>query len=348
MINRVVKPTAVRPTAGVKAVHKVPVAGIVGVVVPLVAVAPAYADEVDSTIDTVVSAIQTAGDFAKSAGTTISTGFDAVKAGYESVSPFINQTIEAATPYAKQAVTAVSAAANSVAPIISDAVKSSGLPVKETLDTVNTTAGTVSTTAAPYVTKVSEFVTTTDPIVLGEIGVGAAALLLLVPGFLDGLKGYAGKYTAAAAQDNIVNAGAFLIDVRSAREKDASGLPDLPSSANSKYFEVELATTADRKLRGSLRDAGSLEVQITALQIASLKKLSKGSIVIIMDKNGGTATNVAKALASKGFGKVYTMTGGFDGWTSSKLQIKPAASASGFSGTSIGTVFSKKALPSGR
>jgi hypothetical protein len=67
---------------------------------------------------------------------------------------------------------------------------------------------------------------------------------------------------------------------------------------------------------------------VTALQIANLKRLSKSSTLLLLDKNGGQAKAVAKALSARGYGKVFIVQGGFEGrggWVQSKLQIKPAA-----------------------
>jgi hypothetical protein len=50
------------------------------------------------------------------------------------------------------------------------------------------------------------------------------------------------------------------------KEKETSGVPDLPGGG-SKLVELELYSIADRKLRGSLRDAGYIESQVTALQV---------------------------------------------------------------------------------
>lgn len=69
-------------------------------------------------------------------------------------------------------------------------------------------------------------------------------------------------------------------------------------------MQVEYAFTEDRKLRGQLRDASAVEQTVTALTIASLKRVSKGSRVILLDKNGGSAKGVAKELSRCGFGKV--------------------------------------------
>jgi hypothetical protein len=47
--------------------------------------------------------------------------------------------------------------------------------------------------------------------------------------------GYAGELTAAAALDAAVNEGnVLLVDIRTQKEKEASGIPDVPSSASGK------------------------------------------------------------------------------------------------------------------
>jgi 3-mercaptopyruvate sulfurtransferase SseA len=64
-------------------------------------------------------------------------------------------------------------------------------------------------------------------------------------------------------------------------------------------------------------------VQVTALEISALKRVSKGSQVLLLDRNGGgTAKAVARELGKLGFRKVYILEGGFSGWTSSKLQVR--------------------------
>lgn len=65
---------------------------------------------------------------------------------------------------------------------------------------------------------------------------------------------------------------------------------------------------------------------MTALQIAALKRLSRGSRLLVLDRNGGGggAKAVARALAERGFGKVYVIKGGFQGWQASKLRTKSA------------------------
>lgn len=52
-------------------------------------------------------------------------------------------------------------------------------------------------------------------------------------------RGYSDDLPSAAALNTLVNEGeAVLIDIRSSKEKEASGVPDLPSSATSKVGGV--------------------------------------------------------------------------------------------------------------
>lgn len=75
-------------------------------------------------------------------------------------------------------------------------------------------------------------------------------------------------------------------------------------------------------------------MQVTALEIQALKRINKGTQVLLLDKNGaGPAKAVAKELSRLGFRNVFIVAGGFTQWASSKLQIRrpvsPASSPSG-------------------
>lgn len=65
---------------------------------------------------------------------------------------------------------------------------------------------------------------------------------------------------------------------------------------------------------------------MTILQIAALKKVKKGSRILLLDKNGSVAKDIAKGLNARGYKKVYVVDGGFNGWTSSKLQTRGSSS----------------------
>ena len=101
-----------------------------------------------------------------------------------------------------------------------------------------------------------------------------------------------------------------------------------PRRAAGKLVELEYCAIEDRRLRGQLRNAGDLEVAVTALQVAALKRLGPGSTVLLLDRSGsGTARAVAKALAARGFGRVFVIKGGFNGWVASKLRVKSSGVA---------------------
>ncbi|KAG1679232.1 hypothetical protein FOA52_009261 [Chlamydomonas sp. UWO 241] len=293
------------------------------------------ADQVDSAISQLVEAVKSSGDIVRSGISALDTGVKLAGEQYETARPYLESGFKTAVPLAQQAIDAVSEAAK---PLISQAtpyVSSLEASLKDpTVTTAVATGQQAITAATPVAQKVINFLTTAEPETLGEIGLGVAAAYYLAPplfgAFLGSLKGFAGEMSASMVLDSLTADGScVLVDIRAPKEKESSGVPDVPSSVSRRALEVEFATTEDRKLRGSLRDPTAIEAAVTALQIAALKNVSKGSKIILLDRYGGQATTVAKELASKGFGKVYIVAGGFDGrngWVQSKLQIKPAAS----------------------
>lgn len=72
---------------------------------------------------------------------------------------------------------------------------------------------------------------------------------------------------------------------------------------------MEYASTEDKKLRNQLRNVTAIESEITALQIAALKKVNKKTKIILLDKNGSTAKIVAKELTRKGYSNVFVIDG---------------------------------------
>ena len=46
-------------------------------------------------------------------------------------------------------------------------------------------------------------------------------------------------------------------------------------------------------------------LQVTVLSIAALKKVSKGTRILLLDRNGSQSKAVAKELSRKGFKKVH-------------------------------------------
>lgn len=75
--------------------------------------------------------------------------------------------------------------------------------------------------------------------------------------------------------------------------------------------------------------------QVTVLEIASLKRVGKGTKILLLDSNGGTSKRIAKELSRRGFRNVLVIDGGFSGWTSQKLQSKLSSSVSRHSKMSV-------------
>ncbi|MEW5312843.1 MAG: hypothetical protein WDW38_004445 [Sanguina aurantia] len=256
----------------------------------------------------------------------------AVVLGYEAAAPVLKQGYEQVAPVVSEVATQVSKAAapafKSAAPVISDTVRSSIQSAGVDLNSLSTTGGAVAKSAteaaaaaAPALASFVEFLGTADPLTLGEYTLGFLGVFYLSPPLLRAVFGVGSDNTvsATAALDSIVKqADLVFIDVRSNSEKLSGGVPDVPSSVSS---------------GGALRNPGYIEAQTTALQIAALKKVNKGTKIVLMDRNGGVAKAVAKELSKKGYKSVSSVEGGFDGrngWIQSKLQIKPFSSSMSF------------------
>ena len=54
-------------------------------------------------------------------------------------------------------------------------------------------------------------------------------------------------------------------------------------------MELEFASIEDRRVREKLRNVGDLEVKITAMQVAALKRIGPGTAIFVMDRNGSAA-----------------------------------------------------------
>lgn len=78
----------------------------------------------------------------------------------------------------------------------------------------------------------------------------------------------------------------------------AAGVPDLPSA--NQLVELEFASIGDKKLRGQLRSADQIEMQITAMFIAALKRLNKNTTILLLDRNGSSSKVLRRGRAAPG------------------------------------------------
>ncbi|KAG2451346.1 hypothetical protein HYH02_003950 [Chlamydomonas schloesseri] len=346
-----VKVFAQQRTQAKTAVPKTLAAGLVASSVLLQASA-ARADELDTTVESVIGAVKATGEVVKTGITAIQTGVKVLKDGYDVAAPIAREVVDTVAPVVVEAAKktvelaspAIEAAAPAITNTVSDVLESTGVDlsaVSKTAGTVGDVAGSAVSVATPVARGLVDLLAASDPVTLGEYALGAVALYYISPLFFGAFRGYAGDMTAAVALDTVVNdPSSVLIDIRAIREKEASGVPDVPGGASSKVLEVEFAALEDKKLRSQLKNPQDIEAQTTALQIASLRRINSSTKVILLDRYGALAEAVARELAKKGYGKVYVVVGGFDGrngWIQSKLQIKPyTATALTFSAPAFG------------
>eukprot|EP00243_Klebsormidium_subtile_P004322 TRINITY_DN18294_c0_g1_i1.p1 TRINITY_DN18294_c0_g1~~TRINITY_DN18294_c0_g1_i1.p1 ORF type:complete len:444 (-),score=114.02 TRINITY_DN18294_c0_g1_i1:363-1610(-) len=293
------------------------------------------------------------------------------KVGYETVADAVDKLVKFAKPAVETAAPVVSEytekALNAATPLAMDAAKeakkalesagidtsAAGQYVKTATNIAGTAADTVTSaakSASPFALSALETTLAQQPTVLAAGAGGLVLLYLLAPSLVGGLgqafRGYAGDVTAAQALDLLTSADYTLIDLRTEREKSKSGTPSLPRNAQSKLIPVPNEEFDDRKLRNQLRNAGRVEAEVAAIKISNLKRLGKGSKIILLDQSGNVSKTVARFLAKSGFSKVFVVSSGFDGsngWAQSKLGIDEY-NQSGFEILNPGRVISNTGL----
>ncbi|XP_024368870.1 calcium sensing receptor, chloroplastic [Physcomitrium patens] len=265
--------------------------------------------------------------------------FNASKDVFQQVFTSVKPAVDVATPYVQQTA---DYAYKSVLPIATDlekqavkALQSNGIDTKPALDVAKTAvsvAGEAAGQAEKYIESAQPSISSTldnvlssDPLVLAT---GAGALLLLyflAPPLLSNVstavRGFRGELTAPQALDLLTKQDYVLIDVRSEKEKTKSGVPSLPRNVKNKFLSISVEELAG-KLRGQIRNVRKVEAEITALKIASMKRLDKGSNIVIIDSNGDIAKIIAKSLSGLGFKNAWIIADGFDGrrgWVQSSL-----------------------------
>ncbi|RZC74750.1 hypothetical protein C5167_050230 [Papaver somniferum] len=247
----------------------------------------------------------------------------------------LKPTVDIALPILKSAG---DQALKIASPVFSEASKkaqetfqSSGFDTEPVVSAAKTVAGAAQQTGKviqevkPIASSTVETLSSTDPVViLGTAGALFVTYLLLPPiwsGISYSLRGYKGKLTPAQTLDLISTKNYLMVDVRSEKDKNKSGTPRLPSSAKNKMITVPLEELPS-KIKGIVRNSKKVEAEIAALKISYLKRLNKGSNIVIMDSYSDTAKIVAKSLTSLGFKNCYIMADGFSGskgWAQSRL-----------------------------
>lgn len=344
--------------------------------IPTAAAAPTVdSSAVDSAVNQLIDAVRAAGGVVKQGLDVAGAGAQKAKEAVDVAAPYVRSATDAVAPYAKTAVNTIKDVAGpafrnaqpTLESSLSDAQK---LLQQQGLDTNAVAGGARSATTQasgildqlkPLVGSAIHFVQVTPSGLLAEYALGALGVWFIGPSVLGvafkGLRGYAGDVSAPAALDLVSTRGnTYIIDLRSDREKENGGALDIPGGG--RLIELEYASVADRKLRSQLRNVSDLELQVTSMEVAALKKIGKGSTILLLDRNGGQSKAVAKQLRAKGFKRAFVVAGGFGGWTAAKLRVKPSSSVSRVEvipaastiSRAVGraTTSSRRALPSGR
>ncbi|XVE54608.1 hypothetical protein DITRI_Ditri03aG0095500 [Diplodiscus trichospermus] len=277
--------------------------------------------EVEKTIDQVLEAGSSALDTAQQI-------LDVVG---KALKPAIDAGVPIAQKAGEEALKAASPAISEVSKKAQEAIQSTGLDSEPVLTAAKTAADAakqsmkVIEAAKPIASSTFETITSSDPVtIVGTAGALFVAYLLLPPIWSVisySLRGYQGDLTPAQALDLISTQNYIMVDIRSEKDKDRAGVPRLPSSAKKRMFAIPLEELPS-KLRSLVRSTKKVEAEIAALKISYLKKINKGSNIVIMDSYCDSAKIVARTLTSLGFKNCWAVADGFSGsrgWLQSRL-----------------------------
>ncbi|KAL3512318.1 hypothetical protein ACH5RR_025035 [Cinchona calisaya] len=280
-------------------------------------------DQVETTIDQVQDVGLSIFDIA---GKVIGSVVDVVKPGIDVALPILKQAGEQALKLASPAISEASKKAQ-------EAIESSGFDTEPVITAAKTVSNVAQQTtkviedAKPIASSAVETISSADPITVVYAGGSLLLLYLLFPPVFSAisysLRGYKGDLTPAQTLDLMSTKNYILIDIRSEKDKDKAGVPRLPSNARNNIIAIPLEELPT-KFRSLVRSVKKVEAELVALKISYLKKINKGSNIVIMDSYSDTAKIVARTLTNLGFKNTWTMADGFSGskgWLQSRLGI---------------------------
>ncbi|KAK8950391.1 hypothetical protein KSP40_PGU022596 [Platanthera guangdongensis] len=104
----------------------------------------------------------------------------------------------------------------------------------------------------------------------------------------------------------------ILIDIRSEKDRNKEGVPRLPSGAKNKMISFPIEELPS-KIKGIVRNVKKAEADVVALKISYLKRINKGSNIVILGSYSDAAKLVAKTLTNLGFKNTWVVADGFSG-----------------------------------
>ncbi|KAF8005785.1 hypothetical protein BT93_K0155 [Corymbia citriodora subsp. variegata] len=277
--------------------------------------------EVEKTIDQVQ---EVSSGFLDTAQSIFQIVADALKPGVDVAAPLLQKAGE-------QAVKIASPALSEALKKAQEAMQSSGIDAQPVMSAAKTVTDAAQQTtkvieeAKPVASSAVETISSADPtVIVGTAGALFVAYLIVPPIWSVisfSFRGYQGNLTPAQTLDLISTKNHVLIDIRSEKDKDKAGVPRLPSSAQNRMVAIPLEELPS-KLRGLVRNVKKVEAEIAALKISYLKKINKGSNIVILDSYSDSAKIVARTLTSLGFKNCWVVADGFsgrNGWLQSRL-----------------------------
>ncbi|KAH9622082.1 hypothetical protein KSS87_005270 [Heliosperma pusillum] len=270
--------------------------------------------QVEQTIDQVQ---QVGSDVLEKTQQVFKTLTEALKPGIDAAAPYVQQA-------GQEALKAASPVISEAAKKAQEAMQGSGI----TTESVSNAAKTVTSAAEqtskviddvrPIASSTVETITNSDPALIVNTAAGLFLAYLLLPSVC---LHYSGELTPAQTLDMLCSQNYYLIDIRSEKDKNKAGIPQLPPSAKSRIIAIPLEEIPS-KLKNQVKSTKKVEAEIVALKISFLKRLNKGSNIVIMDSYSDFAKIAAKTLTSLGFKNSWIMSDGFSGgkgWSQSRL-----------------------------
>ncbi|KAH0870428.1 hypothetical protein HID58_077450 [Brassica napus] len=237
--------------------------------------------------------------------------FDATQRVFQVVGDALKPALDTALPIAKQAgeeaLKLASPAFSEASKKAQEAMQSSGIDAEPVFNAAKTVTDVAQQTtkaledAKPIASSTMETISSADPsVVVVAAGAAFIAYLLLPP---------------------VWSAISFNFRGYKEKEKEKAGIPRLPSNAKNSMIAIPLEELPN-KVKGIVRNSKRVEAEIAALKISYLKRINKGSNIIIMDSYSDSAKIVAKTLKVLGFKNCWIVTDGFSGgrgWLQSRL-----------------------------
>ncbi|KAL8478737.1 hypothetical protein ACS0TY_030571 [Phlomoides rotata] len=262
--------------------------------------------------------------FFSTAGQAVGAVTNAVKPGINAALPILKQAGEQAVKIASPVVSEASKKAQ-------EAIQSAGIDTQPVITAAKTVLGAAQQTtkvideAKPIASSTVKTISSAEPIVI--LGTGGALVIayFLLPPIVStisfNLRGYQGDLTPAQTLDLMSTKNYILIDIRSEKDKDKTGVPRLPSSAKNKLISIPLEELPN-KVKSLVRNVKKVEAELVAIKISYLKKINKGSKIVILDSYSDSAKTVARTLTKLGFKNTCVVADGFSGskgWLQSRL-----------------------------